>query len=425
MAYGKEACIIVKRKIIIAVIVLWILALGGYFGWQYLENQKIQRYSDNLRQSVTVEAGEGSVAAEDYLVDPSAEMTVSFVNFEADFVTVGSYPVTIECDGYTFERTLEVADTTAPTGEVQDVTFFIEPVPQVSDFVVSMSDVSDCTASFKAEPDLTVAGDQEVTVVLSDAYGNTTELTATLTVILDTEAPVITGVKEIEIYEGDAVAYRAGIEVSDDMDEMPVLSVDSSQVDMTNPGTYAVIYSATDASGNVATQETTITIREKKEGYADLETINAMADELLAKIVNDSMTKEQKVRAIYKWVRGNLSYTGSSDKSDWYQGAYYAMTKRGGDCFNYYAISKLFLERLGIENIDVHKVKNYEGDSSHYWSLVSLDGGETWYHFDTTPRVGEGDNFCLVTDAFMDAYSNSHAKCFNRDKSLYPATPEN
>ena len=70
-------------------------------------------------------------------------------------------------------------------------------------------------------------------------------------------------------------------------------------------------------------------------------------------------------------------------------------------------------------------MKNYEGDSNHYWSLVSLDDGETWYHFDSTPRMGTGDDFCLVTDAFLDAYSAAHKNCHNRDKTLYPATPEN
>lgn len=413
-----------KRKILIVVIILWIAALGAYFGWQYMEEQKIQSYSDNLRSSVTVEAGEGSAAAEDFLIDPAMEMAVSYVDFNVDYVTPGDYPVTIECDGYTFQRMITVEDTTAPTGEVQNVTFFLEPVPQVSDFVVSMEDVSDVTAAFKAEPDLTVAGDQDVTIILTDAYGNTTELTAVLTVILDTQAPEITGVKDILIYTGDAVAYRSGVTVTDDMDEAPKLDVDTTQVDMQTPGVYTVIYSATDASGNVTTQEAKLTIQEKKEGYADLETIYNKADELLASIVNDSMTKEQQVRAIYKWIRGHMSYSGHSDKSDWLQGAYRAMTKRNGDCFNYFAISKLFFERLGIDNIDVRKVKNYAGDSDHYWSLVSLDGGETWYHFDTTPRVGSGDNFCLVTDAFMDRYSNANAKCFNRDKSLYPATPE-
>jgi len=32
--------------------------------------------------------------------------------------------------------------------------------------------------------------------------------------------------------------------------------------------------------------------------------------------------------------------------------------------------------------------------------------------------------FILVTDKYMDNYSAKHRNCFNRDKSLYPATPE-
>lgn len=413
-----------KRKIIITILIAALLAVGVFFGLRYLEERKVQSFDNNLASSVAVEAGQGQVSAEDFLLDRSMEMAVSFVDFAVDYSTPGIYGVTIACDNYTFQRSVEVVDTTPPTGEIQNVTFFVEPIPQVTDFVTNVQDISDVTVSFKTEPDLTAAGDQEVTLVLTDAYGNTTELTATLTVILDTQAPVITGVSDILVYQGDAVAYRSGIEVTDDMDEAPKLTVDSSGVDLSQIGTYTVVYTATDASGNTATAEATITVKEKKEGYADLETIYAMADELLPGIVNDSMTKREQVEAIYKWVKGHMGYSGHSDKSDWLQGAYVAMKNRTGDCFNYFAICKLFFERLGIDNIDVVKVKNYEGDSNHFWSLVSLDGGETWYHFDTTPRVGEGDRFCLVTDAFMDAYSKAHNNCFNRDKSLYPATPE-
>ena len=132
---------------------------------------------------------------------------------------------------------------------------------------------------------------------------------------------------------------------------------------------------------------------------------------------------EAKVKAIYAYVRSHYTYSGHSDKTDWLQGAYVMMTEGQGDCFNYYAVTKLMLDRCGIPNIDVRKVKNYEGDSDHYWSLVSVDGGNTYYHLDTTPRVGDGDDFCLVTDAFLDAYSAANKNCHNRDKSLYPATP--
>ena len=104
--------------------------------------------------------------------------------------------------------------------------------------------------------------------------------------------------------------------------------------------------------------------------------------------------------------------------------AYRVLKGNSTDCFGYFAVTKLMFERLGIPNIDVTKVKNYEGDSNHYWSLVSLDGGETYYHFDATPRKGDGDYFFLLSDAELDEYSDAHKKCHNRDKSLYPATPE-
>ncbi len=100
------------------------------------------------------------------------------------------------------------------------------------------------------------------------------------------------------------------------------------------------------------------------------------------------------------------------------------LTTLRGDCYGYFAVAKLMFDRLKIPNIDVVKVKNYEEDSAHFWSLVSIDGGESYYHFDATPRIGDGDDFCLVTDAFLDAYSQAHKNSHNRDTSLYPATPQ-
>ena len=148
-----------------------------------------------------------------------------------------------------------------------------------------------------------------------------------------------------------------------------------------------------------------------------------MADSLLSQIVAEDMDQAEQIQAIYDWARSAISYSGHSDKSDWYQAAWTAMTGRSGDCFNYFAVCKLLFERLEIPNIDVRKVRNSEDDSDHFWSMVSIDGGESWYHFDATPRIGGGD-FCMVTDAYLDEYSQAHKNSHNRDKSLYPATPE-
>lgn len=272
--------------------------------------------------------------------------------------------------------------------------------------------------------DLNAVGTYDITYSVTDIAGNTTTVPSTVTVTDDNTAPTIQGVHSISLYLGSAVSYRSGVVVSDDKDPSPKLDIDSSQVDLSNPGTYPLVYTARDMTGNETRLEVTVTVAEKPTTYVEEEVINTKADELLKKIVTEDMTAEAKVKAIYAYVRSHYTYSGHSDKTDWLQGAYVMMTEGQGDCFNYYAITKLLLDRCNIPNIDVRKVRNFPEDSDHYWSLVSVDGGQTYYHLDTTPRVGDGDDFCLVTDAILDAYSAANKNCHNRDKSLYPATPE-
>ena len=239
----------------------------------------------------------------------------------------------------------------------------------------------------------------------------------------DTKAPKITGVADKMVYKGDAVSYRKGVKVTDDLDPEPVLTIDSSQVDLSKVGKYEVIYTAEDAAGNTSTKKATITVIKKTKGNVDLDELNKSADAVLKKIIKKDMTTKQQVEAIYKWANTSLGYS-SYEGNDWLKAAKHMLDKRTGDCYNYFAVCKLMFERLGIPNIDVVKVKKSASSSSHFWSLVSVDGGKTYYHFDATPRKGDGDNFCLVTDAFLDKYSKAHNNSHNRDKSLYPKTPK-
>ena len=166
-------------------------------------------------------------------------------------------------------------------------------------------------------------------------------------------------------------------------------------------------------------------VKEKSAYYVDEATIYAAVDEVLEQITTDEMTDREKVEAVYQWITWNFSYYGDSDKTDWLQAAYSMMTRRCGDCFNFYALSKLMFDRLGIPNITVVRSENPYRQTSHYWSLVSVDGGETYYHFDTTPHsAGYGYRFCLVTDEYLDFYSEKVVLgYYSRDTSLYPATP--
>lgn len=240
----------------------------------------------------------------------------------------------------------------------------------------------------------------------------------------DTTPPVISGAENIFTYVGETVSYRSGVEVTDDADSAPKLEIDSGKVNLSEPGEYELRYIAEDASGNTAEQTVTVTVGEKRENYAELDVIYAAVDEILASIITEDMTPYEQIAAIAEWFKLNTNFWDNSDSSfDYFQAAYALIQTGNGDCYYFFGLCKLMLDRLGIPNIDVEKIPNGDWDSHHYWSLVSLDGGETWYHMDLTPHLMKR-RMILVTDEVIDTYSANNYGCFNRDKSLYPATPE-
>lgn len=239
----------------------------------------------------------------------------------------------------------------------------------------------------------------------------------------DTTAPRILGVNRLSMFLGGTIAYRSGILVTDDTDPAPMLTVDSSQVDLSTPGTYPVIYTATDSSGNAANTATTITVVEAPDTRVDESVINEKADKILSRIITDDMTPEQQVNAIYDYIESHHYYIADFDKSDYMQAAYLMMTENRGDCFGYYAIARLFFERLGLPNLSVTRLENEVRTSSHYWNMVSLDGGETWYHFDSTPHLTYPTRTCLITDADLEAFNELMPNYYYFDQNSFPRTP--
>lgn len=240
----------------------------------------------------------------------------------------------------------------------------------------------------------------------------------------DNQPPSLWGVRERQIYVGETLAYREGVSAIDAIDPEPVITVDSSRVDLTTPGTYTVLYTATDASGNQCTAEATVTVLELPEDWATAEEIDEALQQLIQEMGLETMEPKAQVRAIYDWCHENLKYGGHTDRANVRQAAYDMLTERRGDCYGYFALTKVLFDTLQIPNMDVTKVKNHADDSNHYWSLVSVDGGESYYHFDATPRVGQTESFCLITDEALDAYSAANNFSHNRNRDLYPDTPK-
>ena len=127
-------------------------------------------------------------------------------------------------------------------------------------------------------------GDYTITIRLTDASGNVTDLTQNVHVVVpDTTAPEITGMKDMTVYVGNTPDYVKGVVATDDVDGdlTDKIEIDSSAVNVEKAGSYTVKYTCTDAAGNTAEEEITITVKNKVQ-QTTTTTTNAAGNETTA-----------------------------------------------------------------------------------------------------------------------------------------------
>lgn len=445
-----------------------------------------------VRSSYTVEAG-SEFSAADLLRYAKDQERYGSLDTGVDTSVPGEYKVTIPLSPFKGHSTVTVADTQKPIAIVQDVNAWYGSQVSASDFVVQLQDATAVTVTFNGpQPDTYTIGTQAVTLLFTDAGGNFSAESATLTVsgaknsveirvgdplpaatdflaeeflsiladqgisedqisfaeepaidtnvcgeypiyiqagterlasslvIPDTAAPVVYA-DDIHVIVGGSVSYKKAVNAYDNVDSAEDLNMEFNRdgVDLNTEGDYPYSVTVTDTNGNAATATGTVHVLPAGSQVADIDEVNAMADEILAEILTDDMTKKEQLRAIYNWIRTNTSYSGHAQEEDYTLGAYEGFTKHAGDCFTYAAQAKFLLTRAGIDNIDVVKVVP-EGSTdipTHFWNLVNI--GEGWYHLDCTPRK-DGSTFFYLTDKQLEEYSSTHNGTHNFDHSLYP-----
>ena len=148
------------------------------------------------------------------------------------------------------------------------------------------------------------------------------------------------------------------------------------------------------------------------------EGLDELVQQAIDNIITPGMTQREQAKAVWKFAKGGISYTGKSDKSDWRSGAYEGLRTRRGDCFTYYAVSRALLTALGIDNLEVRRVG---GPTSHYWNLINC--GDGWYHFDATPRSSKMPyfvSFMFTDQEAADYTARAGRNYYSFDSSLYP-----
>lgn len=384
--------------LLIVVILLVLLGVNLYKGFL-------------CKGSCTIEAG-GTYSLSDFLKKDNPDAYFTDKSDTVDTSVPGTYKLQIKNGIFTHKCKLNVEDTIAPQGTAHDIQVVLGQTCSAADFVTDIVDVTEVAIAFGKEPDFSKEGSQNVELILTDTSKNKTTLTAALNIVKDTQAPVISGVRDLTHSIGSGISYKTGVSVTDDLDPNVELEVDASAVDLETEGTYDVIYSATDASGNstsVTAKVTVITSTHTEEEVLEL------ANNVLSEIIDDSMSEYDKASAIYDWVRGHITYSNSSSEA-WTDAAYEGLVLGRGDCGAFTNASRALLTAAGIKNMTISKIPS---DTTHAWNLV--DVGDGWYHFDTTPRASHNERFFMWTDAQLMEYSNAYGLTHNYDKSQYPA----
>lgn len=307
------------------------------------------------------------------------------------------------------------------------------PLPNAADFAVDLPE--GYTVEYAEEYSFEEIGEYELELIVTDENGRKLTRTVQFSLCLDTQPPVISGVKQnFPAYIGKSISYKSGVSVSDNCDGEIAFYVDNSAVNPNVEGEYPVRYVATDAAGNTAVAYATVHVYQYEISDEEL---NRKLDAILSGIITNGMTAEDKCRAVHRYVMNNVHYRNEGEKVDWKRSAYFGIENNSGDCFTYYALSRALLERLGFETMCIERSSeacSKRVDGTHFWNYVNIgtSSAPAWYHFDTTPLKNDpySGKFCLVTDEQLSYYneqirtelnaSNQRKTFYAYDKTGYP-----
>lgn len=289
---------------------------------------------------------------------------------------VGTYAVKLSVNGIDELALVEVRDTVPPVLTAEDRSWFVNHPLDPRELCTSVLDVTETVVGTESEIDWSYEGTQSVTLTATDAGGNTASAVITLSLTRDTVPPVLYGVINRNCYVGEPVSYFSEVFATDNLDDPVTVEVDKSAVRADHAGTYSVTYRAVDSDGNET--RATCKFRFVNSTVTD-EQVQALAREVLDRILTDDMTRTEQLEAIYNYVRGHVHYVNASDKKDWRKEAERGIRTGRGDCFTFYSVTRALLDQIDVEYMSVTRKG---GRTRHYWVIVNVGTG--WYHFDPT-----------------------------------------
>lgn len=335
----------------------------------------------------------GQVTKADLLLNPERDdaLVDQLLLDEINAGGVGEYTITSTDGDQENTCVVTVVDTVAPALEVKAQSIDSNQMISAAEFVVNVSDISgEVAVSFAQQPDFTKLGTHNVTIVAEDINGNVTTAETTLKISYDTTPPAFSGVGTMTVKKHASPDFKKGVSARDTRDGEVTFTCDTSKVDLTKAGTYYVVYSATDSSGNTATCRRKVTVDH------DAEDTRELVSTIASKLRSDA-------EALRDYVRNNISYSDSYGGDD---PVWHGFKNRHGNCYVHALCLQALLREKGYQTILI-----WCQDQSHYWNMVNIDG--TWYHMDSTPGVRH-TKYSLMNDE--QRYELLSGRDWDRDK---------
>lgn len=174
-----------------------------------------------------------------------------------DFTKVGKYPLTYNYNNIETIITIELVDTIKPNVKLKEITIDLNMKITAYDTIKNIHESKHTTVKFKKDYKFDKVGSYPVEIIICRNYNCITKKTTVHVLPQDIIPPKIIGIRNLSVLKDSDIDLLSSVTVQDDQDDKPVLTIDSSNLDISKVGDYQINYFASDRSNN-QTKETCI-----------------------------------------------------------------------------------------------------------------------------------------------------------------------
>lgn len=181
---------------------------------------------------------------------------------------LGTYPVIYHIGEKEKSIEVEVVDTKAPILKTQNIKLCenYEIKPEL--LVKNINDATKVKLSLKEEYILKKGKTVDVIIVAKDEAGNITEKKAKIKVLAaDKKAPTIKELSGLSVVVDNKVDLMEGIEIKDNYDTNPKVTINDKNLNLSKPGEYKVSYTVSDLAGNKKTFKRNVRVTKEYPAY--------------------------------------------------------------------------------------------------------------------------------------------------------------